>query len=98
MGALHAGELTTFFRLINGLKEFGKNSRGGRNRVDTCGDGAYKAPPATNPGVWGGSGLPAFFDNCIFDGRDTLAAPLCFLHVSAGSSLGTMSDCGWSWL
>jgi hypothetical protein len=22
-----------------------------------------------------------FFDNCIFDGRDTLAAPLCFLQL-----------------
>jgi hypothetical protein len=33
-----------------------------------------------------------FFDNSIFDGRDTLAAPLCFLRASVGSSLGTMSD------
>jgi len=32
------------------------------------------------PRVWGGPGLP-FFDNCIFDGRDTLAAPLCFLQL-----------------
>jgi hypothetical protein len=39
-------------------------------------------------GVEASVSLP-FFDNCIFDGRDTLAAPLCFLHVSVGSSLGT---------
>ena len=33
-----------------------------------------------------------FFDNCIVDGRDTLAAPLCFLRVSVGNSLGIWFD------
>jgi hypothetical protein len=40
-----------------------------------------------------------FFDNCIFDGRDTLTAPPCFQHgcclrVSAGNSLGPLPDRG----
>jgi hypothetical protein len=44
---------------------------------------------------WASVGL-SFFDNSIFDGRDTLAAPPCFLHVIVGNSLGTLSDRGWS--
>jgi alkylation response protein AidB-like acyl-CoA dehydrogenase len=45
-------------RGFNDLRKFRKNYRGWRNRVDTRGDDAYKAPPATNPRVWGGPGSP----------------------------------------